>query len=286
MLQSFKRSSVKGFTLIELLVVIAIIAILAAILFPVFAQVREKARATTCLSNEKQIALAMLQYNQDYDEKFPFSWGISAPGVGMTWRTAINPYIKAQNNDPTTPGISYTGVWHCPSDSHTTASYAANGMLNGAGMGIPVYTVESKSLAAVNSPSELVYALELNPTVDNAEVDGPNPNYGPGFEEIGGAHGDTDNNTLAYLQNWLKSDATGKTIASGADCPPGTALTGWTDGACKMIEWRHSRSGQNSGLCNMMFCDGHAKAIHFGQSKVHNWVPEQLTDAQLATYDN
>ena len=61
----------RGFTLIELLVVIAIIAILAAILFPVFAKAREKARQSSCLSNEKQIALALLQYAQDYDETFP-----------------------------------------------------------------------------------------------------------------------------------------------------------------------------------------------------------------------
>src|ERR1700760_4371273 len=60
-----------GFTLIELLVVIAIIAILAAILFPVFAKVREKARQTSCLSNEKQLGLAFQQYTQDYDEKYP-----------------------------------------------------------------------------------------------------------------------------------------------------------------------------------------------------------------------
>jgi prepilin-type N-terminal cleavage/methylation domain-containing protein len=70
------RSSVKSFrafTLIELLVVIAIIAILAAILFPVFAQAREKARAIDCISNEKQLGLAFMQYTQDNDEKFPFA---------------------------------------------------------------------------------------------------------------------------------------------------------------------------------------------------------------------
>ncbi|MBC7807537.1 MAG: prepilin-type N-terminal cleavage/methylation domain-containing protein, partial [Akkermansiaceae bacterium] len=60
-----------GFTLIELLVVIAIIAILAAILFPVFAQAREKARQISCLSNQKQIGIAMMMYVQDYDETYP-----------------------------------------------------------------------------------------------------------------------------------------------------------------------------------------------------------------------
>src|SRR5579875_2657825 len=63
-----------GFTLIELLVVIAIIAILAAILFPVFAQAREKARQITCVSNLKQFALAILQYNEDYDEEMPIAY--------------------------------------------------------------------------------------------------------------------------------------------------------------------------------------------------------------------
>lgn len=67
-----------GFTLIELLVVIAIIAILAAILFPVFARAREKARQSSCLSNQKQIGLAILMYNQDYDERV-IQWRIAVP---------------------------------------------------------------------------------------------------------------------------------------------------------------------------------------------------------------
>ena len=70
-MKDFKKSVLKGFTLIELLVVIAIIAILAAILFPVFAQAREKARQSTCLSNLKQLGLALGMYVDDFDETFP-----------------------------------------------------------------------------------------------------------------------------------------------------------------------------------------------------------------------
>jgi len=98
-----------GFTLIELLVVIAIIAILAAILFPVFAQAREKARQTSCISNEKQIALGLLMYVQDYDERFPVEREpnvYNPPGpFGVTWRTTLQPYLK--NNQ----------IFFCPDDA-------------------------------------------------------------------------------------------------------------------------------------------------------------------------
>ena len=118
-----RRNSHKGFTLIELLVVIAIIAILAAILFPVFAKAREKARQTACLSNTKQIGLALMQYTQDYDGYFPVqllgTWGVGSTyvrvnpttgpetpakyfvvsdgldgGYCMSWMDAIYPYVK------------------------------------------------------------------------------------------------------------------------------------------------------------------------------------------------
>jgi prepilin-type N-terminal cleavage/methylation domain-containing protein len=72
----------RGFTLIELLVVIAIIAILAAILFPVFARAREKARQTSCLSNVKQLTLGILMYAQDYDERLPFGYNGPQPRTG------------------------------------------------------------------------------------------------------------------------------------------------------------------------------------------------------------
>ena len=96
-----------AFTLVELLVVIAIIAILAAILFPVFARARENARRASCLSNLKQIGIGFMQYTQDYDENGPMtsmSGGMMSMGA-YSWTTSTQPYIKSVQ------------VFRCPSDS-------------------------------------------------------------------------------------------------------------------------------------------------------------------------
>jgi prepilin-type N-terminal cleavage/methylation domain-containing protein/prepilin-type processing-associated H-X9-DG protein len=143
----------KGFTLIELLVVIAIIAILAAILFPVFAKAREKARQTSCLNNVKQMALAMLQYAQDFDEKFPMTWSTCGFNGGrwyssynaLCWRDLMHPYTKNWQ------------VFDCP--SHTTTngtSYAMNVLLTtGANANFG-----GISLGAVVSPAECLMIVE------------------------------------------------------------------------------------------------------------------------------
>jgi prepilin-type N-terminal cleavage/methylation domain-containing protein/prepilin-type processing-associated H-X9-DG protein len=167
-----KRTKIVGFTLIELLVVIAIIAILAAILFPVFAKAREKARQISCLSNEKQIALAFTQYTQDYDETLP----PRDDQVGSVF-FLLNTYIKSK------------GVWKCPSNpvantkthkypqddaadatDQYPVSYAANenrGNLAGGPFGdtLPTYT-----LAALVSPSQLIAFCESTATYEDMRV--------------------------------------------------------------------------------------------------------------------
>jgi len=149
----------KGFTLIELLVVIAIIAILAAILFPVFAKVREKARQTTCASNEKQIGLAILQYVQDYDEKYPSGafLTVTNANVGAGWAGEVQGYAKS------------TGMFKCPDDSTSTSgllvpvSYAFN------------YNLANQSQAAATSPTSTVMTFEVTGStanITNPDTDG------------------------------------------------------------------------------------------------------------------
>jgi prepilin-type N-terminal cleavage/methylation domain-containing protein/prepilin-type processing-associated H-X9-DG protein len=141
-----KRS---GFTLIELLVVIAIIAILAAILFPVFAKAREKARQSSCLSNIKQIVLAGMQYSQDYDEGFPMhgcGWLTSPPTLCSV--AQIHPYCKSLQ------------IFRCPSNQQV--ALPAPGTNNR-----PDYTLNQEYLAgqtlgAVTKPAETVYYIEGN----------------------------------------------------------------------------------------------------------------------------
>jgi len=149
-------SKTKGFTLIELLVVIAIIAILAAILFPVFAQAREKARQISCLSNTKQLGLAFTQYEQDYDEKVPD--GANPYGGGNGWAGQIYPYTKSAK------------VYLCP-DDHTgdfggsipfnISSYGYNAQFTIVQDPAHIINADSITLARFNSPAKTVVLYEV-----------------------------------------------------------------------------------------------------------------------------
>jgi len=146
-----KRSR-NGFTLIELLVVIAIIAILAAILFPVFARAREKARQTSCLSNLKQLSLAILMYAEDYDETLPY---YQRP-FGVAWYDDLNPYMKNRQ----ALVCPSKRDWNPGATTHKTG-YGLNHTVFPSGLGSPSPPA-SVALAEIDRPSETIGGADKN----------------------------------------------------------------------------------------------------------------------------
>jgi len=172
-----------GFTLIELLVIIAIIAILAAILFPVFAKVREKARQTSCASNMKQLGLAMVQYVQDSDEAYPRAWGDTS--CQPTWRQMIFPYVKSadvykcpsnpsNNNDAWNPNAA-NGCAN-PATPIIKQSYSANSNgVNSLGQNAPFANGNAPiSLAAIPSPAQVIQLAESLSEYPDASINNTN----------------------------------------------------------------------------------------------------------------
>ncbi|MGV3722603.1 MAG: DUF1559 domain-containing protein [Actinomycetota bacterium] len=197
----------KGFTLIELLVVIAIIAILAAILFPVFARAREAARATSCRSNVKQIMTAIMMYTQDYDETLHYHDGRTAPQT--CWAAIMNPYIKNGN------------VWKCASDATATNVWDGSATDYGISYGWSWTWMNGMSLASIQKPADTIGVTDATNWVSRAWDNYPvvAPNYYP----VVYRHSEMAN--IGFLDGHVKSMKIGA-VRQQAAAEDGTALAG------------------------------------------------------------
>ena len=262
MKMSSKSSRKFGFTLIELLVVIAIIAILAAILFPVFAQAREKARAIACLSNTKNIGLAAMMYSQDYDEEtLPAHMGYAdselgygASGVyngpGATgsvadwkryWHYIIQPYIKNYN------------ILVCPSlsapqgpDWADDAERVRGNKGIGYGINDPMtrWDASGSSMASYTRPADTVMFADAGALVPTGRPDG----------DMWSQNAQARTNYRANPDNF-----NGPNGYRSAPCARfETALrSSWDGGGDPFM----APAARHNGFCNVIFFDGHAKAI-------------------------
>ena len=224
----------KGFTLIELLVVIAIIAILAAILFPVFARARENARRASCQSNLKQIGLGLLQYSQDYDEKMtPLYVGENtAASPVRDWVTIVQPYMKS------------TQIFVCPSDNNNfptattgrNSSYYANCAYNAPDQFTPPFGDHSFAATRFDvSLSQLEAAATTFWVFDGS--------WNNSLAGGGGSRIYTTGTTPSFFP------------ATRAGVP---ALT------TENLPDSHAISARHLETVNMLFTDGHVKALRIG----------------------
>ena len=206
----------RGFTLIELLVVIAIIAILAAILFPVFSRARAKARQSSCSSNQKQLTLALLMYADDWDEILPPRYYEASPGVFLHWDTHY-----AQ------PYITNTDILTCPSTKQRSFGYNDT-------------YIQGQFLGAVYSPSETVMLCDAKKCFDSSgvvvgpdhRVDAPSMFGSPPAKPAN----DADDQPVAGDAGWMTRP---RAIHNGG------ANVAWVDGHVKWGKTEEFFYGQN-----------------------------------------
>lgn len=243
-----KTKRVAAFTLIELLVVIAIIAILAAILFPVFAKVREKARQISCVSNEKQLGLGFAQYIQDSDECYPAGnqgAGIYRKAVG--WASQIYPYVKS------------AGVYSCPDDSTKPGdSYGYNENLVGNTSQQGGYASDNNSAvseAALSSPVKTLLLFEVaGDKTDVTSVYNASTGAGDQFS----AAGDGKN----LLPEIPLNDSTSTVwVMFDTGLFDGGSMSGvsWRFHPTSVSPTQVSGTGRHTDGANYLLCDGHVK---------------------------
>jgi prepilin-type N-terminal cleavage/methylation domain-containing protein/prepilin-type processing-associated H-X9-DG protein len=228
----------KGFTLIELLVVIAIIAILSAILFPVFAQAREKARQTQCSSNLKQLGLAFMQYAQDYDEAMPGSdfWGLK-------WAGHVYPYVKSAD------------VFHCPDDS--------NGATTSNGVSLyPLSYVENCAIGQFSGSNRIQQGCPL------AALTAPTSTVllyeGNGAQK--GSGGNVNDVNLLDSDEASVNGSAWSGLGLGLAPISGNSVVAGCTSTSKDVPVSAGRHNNTSYLNEYLMCDGHVKAL--GLTKV------------------